>query len=215
MAIHTVRDYFTQNITTNAKQWICGYLMGIFLRRILTYSYVGDTNYPINAVGTLLIATADSTPTTSPTFAVGTKAGINQGAGKEFYVWIPPTVRTVGLADIGRLLVLRSTANSTYNSGIFLITGFESLSYSVSTTSGNGVSPIQITTTAPHALVTGQTVTIAGVTGNTNANGNFTITVLNNTQFTLDGTTGNGAYGGGGTVTTNCYVVDFRTMGAT
>jgi len=215
MAIHTVRDYVTQNITTASRQWVPGYLMSIFLRRILLYSYVGDTNYPINAVGTLLIATPDSTPTGSPTFAVGTKAGINQGTGREFYVWVPPSVRTVSFSDVGRLLVLRSTANSTFNSGIFLITGFEALNYSVSTTSGNAVSPIQVTTTAPHALTTGQTVTISGVTGNTNANGTFTITVLNNTQFTLNGTTGNGAYAGGGTVVTNCYIIDYRTMGAT
>lgn len=215
MAIHTVRDYFTQNITTNAKQWICGYLMGIFLRRILLYSYVGDTNYPINTVGSLLIATADTTPTSAPTFPANTKAAINQGTGREFYVWIPPSVRAVSLADVGRLLVLRSTANSTYNSGIYLITGFEALSYTVSTTSGNAVSPIQITTTAPHTLTTGQTVTISGVGGNTAANGTFTITVLNSTQFTLNGTTGNGNYTSGGTVTTNCYIIDYRTMGST
>lgn len=214
MAIHTVRDYVTQNITTTNRQWVSGYLMSVFLRRILLYSYVGDTNYPINSVGTLLIDTPDSTPTGTPTFAVGSRAAINQGDGKEFYVWIPPSERTVSLSDVGRLLVLRSTANSTYNSGIFYISGFESLSYSVSTTSGNLVSPIQVTTTAPHILTTGQIVTISGVTGNTNANGTFTITVLNDTQFTLNGTTGNGAYGGGGTIVTNCYIIDYRTMGA-
>lgn len=214
MAIHTVRDYVTQNITTSNRQWVSAYLLSIFLRRILMYTYVGDTNYNINSVGTLLIATPDSTPTAAPTFALGTKAGINQGTGREFYVWVPPSVRTVSLADVGRLLCLRSTANSTYNSGVYLITGFEALNYSVSTTSGNLVSPIQITTTAPHILTTGQTVTISGVTGNTNANGTFTITVLNNTQFTLNGTTGNGAYGGGGTIVTNCYIIDYRTMGA-
>lgn len=215
MAIHTVRDYVTQNITTSSRQWVSGYLLSIFLRRVLLYSYVGDTNYPINSVGSLLIATPDSTPTSTPTFNSGTKAGINQGTGREFYVWVPPSVRVVSLADVGRLLVLRSTANSTYNSGVFLITGFEALNYSVLTTSGTGISPIQITTTAPHTLTTGQTVTISGVGGNTNANGTFTVTVLNNTQFTLNGTTGNGAYTSGGTIVTNCYIIDYRTMGAT
>jgi len=61
------------------------------------------------------------------------------------------------------------------------------------------VSPIQITTSAINALVTGQTVVISGVTGNTAANGTFVITVIDNTHFTLNGTTGNGAYGAGGT----------------
>lgn len=61
-------------------------------------------------------------------------------------------------------------------------------------------SPIQITTTATNTLVTGQTVTISGVQGNTAANGTWTITVINGTTFTLNGSTGNGAYTSGGTV---------------
>jgi hypothetical protein len=59
--------------------------------------------------------------------------------------------------------------------------------------------PIQITT-GTHGLNTGDVVYIAGVTGNTAANGTWTITVLNGTQFTLNGSTGNGAYANGGTV---------------
>lgn len=215
MAIHTVRDYLTQDITTSNRQWIPGYLIGIFMRRILLYTYVGDTNYNLQTAGTYLLFTADSTPAAAtPTFAAGTKAGINQGTGREFYVWVPPSVRVVGLTDIGRLLVLRSTANSTSNSGIYNITGFEILNLNVQTTTGTGVSPITVTTTTTSTLTTGQTVTIAGVTGNTNANGTWTITVLNGTQFTINAT-GNANYISGGTVVTNTYIVDYRTMGAT
>lgn len=58
--------------------------------------------------------------------------------------------------------------------------------------------PIQITTATPHGYSTGQVVTITGVTGNTAANGVFRITVVNSTQFTLNGTTGNGSYTSGG-----------------
>jgi len=214
MAIHTVRDYLVQNVSTSSKQWAAGYILGIFMRRILGYTYIGDTNYPLNTVGTLLIATPDSTPTAAtPTFAAGTKAGINQGTGREFYVWVPPSIRTVGLSDVGRLLVLKSTANSTSNSGVYNITGFEALNLSVQTTTGNGVSPITITTTATNTLTTGQTVAISGVVGNTAANGTWTITVLNGTQFTIN-TTGNGAYVSGGAVVTNSYIIDYRTMGA-
>src|SRR6185295_16656689 len=105
MAIHFVRDYVVQNINSGNRQYTPSYLLALFLRRILGYTYVGDTNFPINATGTLLIATADSTPTAAtPTFAAGTKAAINQGTGREFYVWVPPSVRTVQLADVGRLL---------------------------------------------------------------------------------------------------------------
>lgn len=125
MAIHLLRDYLTQNVTTSNREFIYSYLLSIFLRRVLLYSYVGDTNFNINSVGTYLIATGDSTPTSTPTFATGSKAGINLGTQKEFYVSIPVSVRTVSATDIGRLLALRSTTNPRFNSGIFLIVGFE------------------------------------------------------------------------------------------
>ncbi len=51
-----------------------------------------------------------------------------------------------------------------------------------------------------HNLSTGLQVVISGVQGNTAANGRFTITVTDSTHFTLNGTSGNGNYTGGGTV---------------
>ena len=62
-------------------------------------------------------------------------------------------------------------------------------------------SPIVVTTTAPHRLVTGEQVTISLVQGNTATNGTFTITVTGPTTFTLNGSTGNGAWTTGGVVT--------------
>lgn len=213
MTIHTVRDYVLQNIASQNRQYVPAYLLALFLRRVLRYTYVGDTNYNINSVGTYLIATGDTTPTADvPTFTAGTRAGINQGTSREFYVWIPPSVRTVQIADVNRLLVLRSTTNPTFNSGIYLITGFESLTVNISSTSGNLVSPITITTATPHTFTTGQTIVISGVTGNTNANGTWTITVTGSNTFTVPGT-GNGT-GSGGTAVANSYVVDYRTMGS-
>ena len=76
-------------------------------------------------------------------------------------------------------------------------------SFSVANTSGTGVQPITIYTTLPHNLANGTLVTITGVNGNTNANGQFTITVTGSNSFTLNGTpapTGNGTYIGGGIV---------------
>jgi hypothetical protein len=58
--------------------------------------------------------------------------------------------------------------------------------------------PIVVTTTAAHGWVTGEVVVVHGVTGNTAANGRWTITVTSPTTFSLNGTTGNGAYAGGG-----------------
>lgn len=87
--------------------------------------------------------------------------------------------------------------NGRTNFGDFTLTTEDTTSRSVS--AATNASPIQITT-ATHGLTTGQTVTISGVNGNTAANGTYKITVVNNTTFTLDGTTGNGAYTSGGTV---------------
>lgn len=59
-------------------------------------------------------------------------------------------------------------------------------------------SPIVITDVA-HGLTTGTRVTISGVGGNTAANGTFAVTRLTADTFSLDGSTGNGAYTSGGT----------------
>ncbi len=55
-------------------------------------------------------------------------------------------------------------------------------------------SPIQITSPMIHQLDTGDQITIADVAGNTAANGTWTITRIGHTTFTLDGSSGNGAY---------------------
>lgn len=61
--------------------------------------------------------------------------------------------------------------------------------------------PIEISTTTMHRFQTGSNVCLSGVGGNTAANGCFTITATGPSSFTLDGTTGNGSYTSGGTVT--------------
>lgn len=58
--------------------------------------------------------------------------------------------------------------------------------------------PISITSTA-HGLSTGKYVTIAGVGGNTAANGSWYITVVDANTFTIP-VAGNGAYTAGGTI---------------
>ena len=60
-----------------------------------------------------------------------------------------------------------------------------------------------IITSDNNGLVTGDSVTIGGVLGNTAANGTFTVTYINSNQFSLNGTTGNGTYSGGGTWVSN------------
>ena len=61
--------------------------------------------------------------------------------------------------------------------------------------------PIVITTSSAHGLFTGDVVTIASVGGNTAANGTWVVTYLTSTTFSLNDSTGNGAYTSGGTIT--------------
>jgi hypothetical protein len=60
--------------------------------------------------------------------------------------------------------------------------------------------PISIGTATAHGLATGDVVTISGVLGNSAANGVWTISVTDPTHFTLNGSSGNGSYTGGGSI---------------
>ncbi len=66
--------------------------------------------------------------------------------------------------------------------------------YGINISNATNARPIVITTSQNHLLATGETLTIQGVTGNTAANGTFTITVLSPTTFSLNGTSGNGTF---------------------
>lgn len=124
MVYYICRDYLSQNTTTASRRWQASYILSIFLRRILGYSYVGDTNYNINSVGQYLIATGDTTPTVAPTFPGGNKVGIaNNGSAIE--INIPLSVRPVIPSDVGRILVLKSTLYPTRNAGLFAISALQ------------------------------------------------------------------------------------------
>ncbi len=92
---------------------------------------------------------------------------------------------------------------------------------------GGGVTPETCdaaTNTSPitvraigHGLVTGDRVRVADVKGNTAANGNWTVTRIDNNVITLDGSVGNGSYTGDGFVvqcppgSPNCAAPAVRT----
>lgn len=65
-------------------------------------------------------------------------------------------------------------------------------------TGATNASPIVVTTDVNHLLVTGDRIDVSEVGGNTAANGQWTVTVLTGTTFSLDGSTGNGTYTSGG-----------------
>lgn len=71
---------------------------------------------------------------------------------------------------------------------------------SIPVVDATNAAPIVITTSFPHGYRTGNGVTVQGVTGNTAANGSFTITITGPTTFQLDGSAGNGAFLAGGSV---------------
>ncbi|HZT82463.1 MAG TPA: hypothetical protein VFA26_19700, partial [Gemmataceae bacterium] len=62
-----------------------------------------------------------------------------------------------------------------------------------------------------HGLVTGARVYVTGVAGNTNANGIFTVTRIDSNRFSLDNTTSNGTYAGGGTWSSGVFQNLFQT----
>jgi len=68
----------------------------------------------------------------------------------------------------------------------------------ITNVTNNGSGRIRITTSQNTNLVTGWSFTISGVMGVPNANGSFSITVVSNTQFDLDGSSFAGAYTSGG-----------------
>ncbi len=68
-------------------------------------------------------------------------------------------------------------------------------------TGATNASPIVITTSAVHGLNSGDGIRIAGVGGNASANGDWVVTVVSSTTFSLNGSAGVGAYTSGGTAT--------------
>ena len=81
--------------------------------------------------------------------------------------------------------------------------------------SASNTSPIVVGVASTAQFRNGDTVTVASVTGNTAANGTFLIAGLTPTTFQLVGSTGNGAYGGGGTVTDNSSITRTLTLNTT
>jgi hypothetical protein len=69
--------------------------------------------------------------------------------------------------------------------------------YGLAVEDASNDSPIEIEASG-HGLTTGDVVLIGLVGGNTAANGVFVVSVIDSDTFTLDGSSGNGAYTSGG-----------------
>jgi hypothetical protein len=106
MAIHICRDFFERALSTQDNGL---YLLAIFLRYVMNFTVVGQTNFNLNGA--------------SITKGSGSGASINMGSPDQFAIAIPSGQYTVSVADIDRILALRSGGNSMTNSGLFRITG--------------------------------------------------------------------------------------------
>ena len=138
-------------------------------------------------------------------------------------------VQRIGATQASNLLAIANTSASTYGpfaAGTYHVSnpttgaGYSnagSLTIAAANLVGGGItaatntSPITITTSSAHGLTSSNVVFISGVTGNTNANGFWAITVVDTTHFILNGSSGNGSYVSGGTVnvcTTATFIAD-------
>ena len=73
----------------------------------------------------------------------------------------------------------------------------------ISNAINNGSGRIRLTVNTTNGMITGQNVTIGDVVGTTEANGNWTITVINLTTVDLDNSTFTNAYSSGGYIANN------------
>lgn len=131
---------------------------------------------------------------------------------------------TLGETLVGSLLVCSSSGtpiNSdalpsfrVYGPGGFLTSGSCSLRDTAAITGATNASPIVITS-AGHGLTNGARVTVAGVAGNTAANGTFIVANVTTDTFELAGSAGNGDYTTGGAWNvTGLYEYSIDVIGA-
>ncbi len=130
----------------------------------------------------------------------------------------PPTAAvTVGGSGVGAIVgeyyaylrFVDAQGNVSNLSPISTVYNATNLSGTV--TGATNASPIVITSAA-HGLVTGATVRIEGVGGNTSANNTWTVTVLTANTFSLDDSHGTASYNGGGTWTSGVATIAFTSV---
>ena len=169
------------------------------------------TSADVNVAGTVTItvptvaAIADLTVGNSVTIASNSLAVANGNfqitgiAGKTF-TFANPAATTVGASGTSGTWIA-NFALTKVGAGTVRVDGKTGAIATVVGAGNGGVtqafglgggSPIAITTDAPNTLATGQIVTIAGLSNFSQANGTFSVTVVNNTTFTLDGTSAAG-----------------------
>lgn len=109
-------------------------------------------------------------------------------------------VVSIGSTNFGGvgLKITKHPTNNTYLTRMF--SRPFALNNPVNITNCSNTSPIVVSTQVPHNMVTGDMVEITGVTGNTAANGEWNIVKIDNNNFSLTNSVGNGTYTTSGTI---------------
>jgi len=157
------------------------------------------TPIPVGARTTTIVAIAGGTA------AVVTTAGVTAiESGTEAFSALPPVIyaepffQDIYFCDGANYRYYDTSANLMATWEATSGTLPQQTPESKTVTGATNATPVVITIAA-HGYITGDQTTIAGVAGNTAANGSWTITVLTANTFSLNGSVGNGAYTSGGT----------------
>jgi len=171
------------------------------------YLTLGALNATYNTFnwGRAIFASSLLSPVVDSGDPTGTRyfCGLGQVYGQSQYA-------TMQYGGVGVLLY--PISNTTYN--IRLTTGFLQAIHGHNISAATNTSPITATCVS-HGFETGNQVEIMRVAGNTAANGIWTITKLGQDTFSLNGTTGNGAYTSNGWVNQVSPVLATGTFGKT
>jgi hypothetical protein len=168
------------------------------------FSRWGDVKVPLEILGPSKIRLKGySSAYTSRLFGILKSVDANSSASSAKYATVIPENSKTKVS-----VVLEQSTDmvnwTTVNPGEFVPSTqkrffrLRSANVPVAVTGANNASPI-VVTSAGHSLNTGDSISISGVQGNVAANGAFTVTKIDANSFSLNGSTGNGAYTSGGT----------------
>lgn len=114
MTLHICRDFNNYGTTIPLDNQVM-YSLSMFLRTIMGFTVVGQTNFDL--AGSFSLAEGSG----------ATAASINQGGLDVYAVAIPLATYTLTGADVNRVLALRSSTNPKFNTGLFRIINVDSV----------------------------------------------------------------------------------------
>ena len=182
---------------------ILGWLSGIFNKLSNPLAVTGtfwQATQPVSGTVTEANSTAILTAANKPQYDASSNQIVNplpSIAGID-------SVSAYGNGNVITAAIASLPSSSTYTANNIVSSG-TTTAYQI--TAATNASPIVITC-ASHPFTTGQGLTIAGVVGNTNTNGNWIITKIDANTFSLNGSSGNAAWTSGGYIIPMLYFPD-------